>query len=544
MTPSVGTLDRAQPSGPWTRRASSAGVMVLGAIPLAGFLVWGVTRLCGTVVEARRERQPAAPEVPSARAVPKRWPGVASLPRAWHVSSAGVMVLGAIPLAAFLAWGVAHIYSTVVALVGGSEGIVMPWLVSFLLLWWVPLSWLERPRTAPPESRARLDALKVTVQIPVYNEDPDALRACLHSTLVQSRPVDRIRVVDDGSAYPDGSPMTYDDIRAELFERAAARRVEVTWDRTPNRGKRYAQMHVLADDDADVFVTLDSDSVLDSEAVAEGLKPFADPKITSVAGQVLVLNHAANLLARMTNLLYLPFTRGLRSAQSVLGRVTINSGTLAFYRARIVREAAGVYEREMFRGRPMQMNDDSMLTFYGLLAGDTVHQPSSLVFTLVPERPSHYLRQQMRWMRGTTVRHLWWLRYMPLHGVVFWSTVAEYVHIALGIAIPAVILADPGLRGHVGTLALAGVVIGTAMSYLMALRLFTVHRTDMRFHQTLLLFALAPVASVWRALVLRPMYFYAMATCHHVNRWGTRAGIEVTRGGHENVAGKGIPVPS
>ncbi|MEU3894803.1 glycosyltransferase [Streptomyces sp. NPDC045251] len=454
---------------------------------------------------------------------------MAPLPRAWHASSPAVIVLGAVPLTAFLAWGVAHVYSTVVTLVGGHEGMVLPWLVSFLLLWWVPLSWLERPRTVPPDEETALDLLKVTVQIPVYNEDPVALRGCLHSLLVQTRPVDRIRVVDDGSVYGDGSPMAYDDVRAELFERAAARGVEVTWDRTPNQGKRHAQMHVLATDDADIFVTLDSDSLLDPEAIAEGLKPFANPKVSSVAGQVIVLNHDANALTRMTNLLYLPFTRGLRSAQSVLGRVTINSGTLAFYRAHIVRDAAGVYERETFRGRPMQMNDDSMLTFYGLLAGDTVHQPSSLVFTLVPERWSHYLRQQMRWMRGTTVRHLWWLRYMPMNGVVFWSTVAEYVHIVLGLAIPAAVLADPGLRAHTGTLLLAGVVIGTAMSYLMTLRLFTVHRTDMRLHQLLLLFALAPLASVWRALVLRPMYFYAMATCHRVNRWGTRTSVEVTR---------------
>ncbi|MEU3660927.1 glycosyltransferase family 2 protein [Streptomyces sp. NPDC032940] len=442
-------------------------------------------------------------------------------------------LLGGVVLTAFLAWGVAHVCSTVAALVGGHRGMVLPWLVSFLLLWWVPLSWLERPRTVSPGQAAGLDRLRVTVQIPVYNEDPVALRGCLHSLLVQTRPVDRIRVVDDGSVRDDGSPMTYDDVRAELFERATARGLEVTWDRTPNRGKRHAQMHVLATDDADVFVTLDSDSLLDPDAIAEGLKPFADPKVTSVAGHVVVLNHDANALTRLINLLYLPFTRGLRSAQSVLGRVTINSGTLAFYRAPIVREAAGVYEHETFRGRPMQMNDDSMLTFYGLLAGDTVHQPSALVFTLAPERWSHYLRQQLRWMRGTTVRHLWWLRYMPLTGVVFWSTVAEYVHIALGLVIPVAILTDPGLRAHCGTLAVAGVAIGTAMSYLMALRLFTVRRTDMRLRQLLLLFALAPVAAAWRAVVLRPLYFYAMATCHRINRWGTRTGVEVTRSARE-----------
>ncbi|GAB2802355.1 glycosyltransferase [Streptomyces daliensis] len=456
---------------------------------------------------------------------------MAPLPRAWHVSSLWAVVLGAVPLCAFLAWGIAHVYSTVAALAGGTSGMAVPWLVSFLLLWWAPLSWLDRPRKASADEQAALDRLRVTVQVPVYNEDPDALRACLHSVLVQSRPVGRVRVVDDGSVHADGTPMTYDDVRAELLDRARARGVDVTWDRTPNRGKRHAQMHVLATDDADVFVTLDSDSVLDPEAVAEGLKPFADPKVASVAGQVVVLNHDTNTLTRMTNLLYLPFTRGLRSAQSVLGRVTINSGTLAFYRADIVRDAAGVYEHETFRGRPMQMNDDSMLTFYGLLAGDAVHQPSSLVFTLAPERWSHYLRQQMRWMRGTTVRHLWWLRYMPLTGIVFWSTIAEYVHMALGIAIPVAVLADPGLRAHAGAFVTAGLLIGGAMSYLMALRLFTVHRTDMRLRQMLLLFALAPLATAWRAVVLRPLYFYALATCHRISHWGTRSHVEVARTG-------------
>ncbi|MGR7000179.1 hypothetical protein ACU686_22435 [Yinghuangia aomiensis] len=51
-------------------------------------------------------------------------------------------------------------------------------------------------------------------------------------------------------------------------------------------------------------------------------------------------------------------------------------------------------------------------------------------------------------MRGTTVRHLWWLRYTPANGVVFWSTVGEYLHLVLGITIPAVLLAVPEYRAH------------------------------------------------------------------------------------------------
>ncbi|MFD4789312.1 hypothetical protein ACFWN1_20095 [Streptomyces sp. NPDC058459] len=67
----------------------------------------------------------------------------------------------------------------------------------------------------------------------------------------------------------------------------------------------------------------------------------------------------------------------------------------------------------------MQMNDDSLMTFYGLLDGDTVRQPSSICFTLVPVTVRHYLNQQFRWMRGTFVRTFWWFRYLPLTSVAW-----------------------------------------------------------------------------------------------------------------------------
>ncbi|MEV4564522.1 glycosyltransferase family 2 protein [Nonomuraea sp. NPDC049419] len=393
------------------------------------------------------------------------------------------------------------------------------WLLAAMLLWWLPLSWCERRIIAPPGEQARLDALRVTVQVPVYNEDPEALRACLRSVLAQSRPVTRVRVVDDGSHVP------YDDVRHAFESEAAARGVETTWDRTRNRGKRHAQMHALAEDDGDVFVTLDSDSVLDRHAVREGLAPFADPAVQSVAGQVLVLNRTAGSIGRLTGLLYLPFTLGLRSAGSVLRRVTLNSGALAFYRAGVVRRCAGAYENERFRGREMQMNDDSLLTFHALLAGRTVHQPSAMVFTLAPARLGHYARQQVRWMRGTAVRHLWWLRYLPLTSVVFWTTVAQHLHLLLMAALPVVLLARQDV--DLGAVAAAGAQAGLAMNYVMALRLFTVRRADESTGARLLAFALAPLAALWRLLVLRPLLAYAVLTCHRVGRWGTRDGVEV-----------------
>ncbi|MGR7000180.1 hypothetical protein ACU686_22440 [Yinghuangia aomiensis] len=52
-------------------------------------------------------------------------------------------------------------------------------------------------------------------------------------------------------------------------------------------------------------------------------------------------------------------------------------------------------------------------------------------------------------------------------------------------------------------------------------------RTDMTTRQTILLFAAAPIAALWRAVLLRPVYWYAMATCTRISRWGTREDVEV-----------------
>jgi cellulose synthase/poly-beta-1,6-N-acetylglucosamine synthase-like glycosyltransferase len=286
-------------------------------------------------------------------------------------------------------------------------------------------------------------------------------------------------------------------------------------------------MHVLADDPGDVFVTVDSDSVLDREAVAEGLKPFADPKVTSVAGCVLVLNSRRNLLTRLTCVLYTPFTRGFRSAQSVLKRVMVNSGTLAFYRAETVRARAGVYEHETFAGRSMQMNDDSMLTLYGMVDGDTVHQPSCFVFTLVPETWPHYRNQCMRWMRGTFVRTLWWLRYMPLGSAGFWMPVINMFELLLSVLIPVALIAGGAYEAGVDQLLVSAALVAIGMNYLISLRFFMVRRDDESFWFHLSIFALAPLAGVWRTLVLRPMHLYAIATCWKVDRWGTRQSVEV-----------------
>ncbi|MYV40787.1 glycosyltransferase [Streptomyces sp. SID1328] len=450
------------------------------------------------------------------------------IPSATYASRRRLVFFATLPLLGFVGWGVYHTFAVLAAFDGHGNHLALAWAVSFLLLWWVPLAWKEKPYTTTPRQQQQLDELTVAVQVPVYNEDEAALKLCLQSLFEQTRRPDRIHVVDDGSLDKrTGSPITYDTVRAWFSEHARTYGIEATWTRTINRGKRHAQMEVLADDPADIFITLDSDSVLDRKAIREGLKPFADPKVKSVAGMVVVLNSRDNLLTFMTSMLYLPFTRGFRSAQSVLKRVMVNSGTLAFYRGEVIRKYADAYPNETFRGRPMQMNDDSLMTLYGLLDGDTVHQPSAICFTLVPVSVRHYLNQQFRWMRGTFVRTFWWFRYLPITSVAWWMPVMEIAQLILSIAIPVALLTDASQRHNLTALLVSTTIVGLGVNWIIALRFFCMDRSDESHWYRLALFLTAPITGIWRLLILRPMYFYAMFTCWKVGKWGTRDTVEV-----------------
>lgn len=446
-------------------------------------------------------------------------------PRAWFAGNRPVLAMAGATFALLIGWGTHQAISVITVATGkGGSPMALTFAVCFLFLWWIPLAWFERPRQITTRQAATLNAMTLTVHVPVYNEDAATLQAALNSLLCQTRLPNKVHVVDDGST----DPHAYDAVRPWFIDAATALGIEVRWVRTVNRGKRHAQMETLATDDADFYCTLDSDSTLDLTAIEEGLKPFADPQVMSVAGMIVVWNSQKNFLTRLTCTLYTPFTRGYRSAQSVMGKVMVNSGTLAFYRADVIRKYAASYPHESLFGKPMQMNDDSMTTFYAMLHGKTVHQPSSVAFTLVPEKYNHYFKQQLRWMRGTFVRSFWWFRYLPMRDFAWWMPLIELAQRPLiFVLVPLFYLSLPENVDY-SRLFWTGLVVSLALNYLMCLRYFVIRRDDETLWQQLVIFALAPIAGAWRILVLRPLSTYAMLTFWKVSSWGTRAKVEVS----------------
>jgi hyaluronan synthase len=426
-----------------------------------------------------------------------------------------------------LAGGVAWVSRSVVVLVDAGHGnareFAIVYVGAFLLLTWqTTLSYLERPVRLTARQQARVDRLRVTVNVPVHNEAPGLLAACLWSLLAQSRLPQRVQVVVNGC-----SIQPYQRLLTEWRQGATVQGVQADAVQIDPASKRLAHLTTFQDDHlADVFVTIDSDTVLDRNALAEGLKPFADSRVQSVAGVGVALNWNRNLLTRLTNLWFVTFQLGLRSSLSTLGSVLVNSGALALYRSAVVREGADGYAHETFLGRPVTLSDDSMLTTLAKLRGRTVQQPTCFAFTVLPERVSHHLRQQLRWMRGSFIRSWWRMRYLPLGSYAYWMHFASWVNFVLATVVFATLfVVRPAIdRRLIPSLLVIPVLVG----YATALKYLLISRNDEPLSSQLATFLLAPIAFLWSLLVLRPLRLYAIATCLSTG-WGTRTGgVEVT----------------
>lgn len=374
--------------------------------------------------------------------------------------------------------------------------LAIPYLITKLAL-----AALYRPSRAIP-----VDG-KVAVVIPIYEEDAELLSLSLASVLAQTRKLDEIWVIDDGSS------------STECFHRAASMLKSVpgavVHRFNHNQGKRKAQAWAIARSRSDFFVTLDSDSVLDVNAINEGLRPFQDDDVMGVCGIVRVLNSKENLLTR---LIHLRFVNGFlyeRAAYSVLGSNLCNSGALSFYRTPLIQNALSDYVGQTFLGKSVNFGDDRRLTLYALQRGRVVFQSSAIVQTKVPAKFRVWCKQQVRWNKSFIRESLLLIKDLESNRVGKWLGLLEFSYWCLLTTLLAWnVMYLPLIRGSFpATKYLAFVVV---MSYARSVRVIgdggKLLQPD---------FLLAPIYGLLNLIVLVPIRLYA-ATRLADSSWGTR----------------------
>ena len=377
---------------------------------------------------------------------------------------------------------------------------------------WV-LSAFDRPVRVSATEQARLDGLRVVVTVPVYNEDRAILDRCIWALVNQSRKPQRIDVVDDGSTTVD-----YSDVRAHW--EGEHQGVEVTWERQPNAGKRRAHCLTFKSDKlADIFVTVDSDTALVHNGLEEGLKPFADPAVQSVAGIELGYNAGYNFITQIQNALQQLAQVVIGAAWSVTGDMYTNRGPFALYDADMVRELVPLYWGEMLFGRQVILGDDSLLALAGSMRGRSVQQLSAFGLTMWPETVDHHIRQRVRWARGRAVRNFWRVKYYPLRSYLFWYTVMGIYGFIAGLQIAYEMAAGwPQDKRTVG----AALLLMAIWSWLSQVRALCIKRDGETWLDQAIMVFIRPVASLWSAVILNRLVRSWGSLTLFKQRWTTR----------------------
>ncbi|MBM6405515.1 glycosyltransferase [Phycicoccus sp. CSK15P-2] len=391
-----------------------------------------------------------------------------------------------------------------------------------------------------PDPDVDLALLRVDVVVPVYNEDPELLAAGLRSIAAQDRLPRAVWVVDDGSTR-DGAP--FEVLRTEpVREALAALRVHgisVHEHRQPNAGKRHAQSVAYGRSDADVFVTVDSDTVLRHDAIDKILVPFCRPDVMSVAGTAVGQNHARSLFTRVIEIGFvMSFVHG-RMAEGAFGSVRVNCGILAAYRGEVPRRNLDRFLGQRFLSRPVRAGDDRIMTLFAKELGRCEYQPEAVAYSALPSRMSHLVRQRLRWCRSFCWGTLWLLR-RPVTSADFWFTATQVLALVMyGISMSVAVLgvASGALSASLLT---STVITAAGISLASHFRYVLLARRDEPLSQRLLVWWISPLASVLSLFVLLPLYFVAVASPRPQRTWGTRKRVEVGL----FPAGSGLELPA
>ncbi|PIC98674.1 hyaluronan synthase [Sporosarcina sp. P29] len=309
----------------------------------------------------------------------------------------------------------------------------------------------------------------VSIIIPVFNEE-EWIHKTIFGCLNQNYPIDQLEVivVDDQS-----TDLTVENIwkaverleqEDEVYKIKERLQVYVM---PKNGGKRKALVDGVAMAKHDLVVFVDSDSFLEPNAILNLVQPFQDPKMGGVSGRTDVENKYTNNITKLQVVRYYIAFRVMKAAESYFDCVTCLSGPLSCYRKSLILENQEDWLNQTFLGQPATFGDDRSMTNYILQTHRTAYQDKAICSTVVPDKFSVFLKQQMRWKRS-------WLRESLRAGTFIWRkevfmALFFYVGLIVPIAAPVVVLYNlvyvPLFHGIIPTTFLMGLFL---MAFMMS----------------------------------------------------------------------------
>ncbi len=282
---------------------------------------------------------------------------------------------------------------------------------------------------------------KIAVIMPCFNESGDLLKRSVES-VIAARGNKQILIIDDGST---------NDTKQYLQELSEKHRIFYC-SFPENKGKRHALHYAVTQlvRDCDFVVTIDSDTVLDPDALVRVVEPLKVPAIGASTGDVLLLNEKQNWLTRMIGSYYWIGLHIYKKAQSSLGMVVCCSGCLAAYRTEVVMKIIDAFVNQEFFGEKCTHSEDRHLTNLVLQNGlDVVFVPEAISHTETPATIRGFLKQQQRWKRGYireslyTLAYSWRIKPLLFLQILLWDLTIPFLSIGLMLALLVSVITQP-----------------------------------------------------------------------------------------------------
>lgn len=246
-----------------------------------------------------------------------------------------------------------------------------------------------------------------TVIVPAYNEGKqvyDTLMSLAKSDYPELKL--QLLAIDDGSK--DNTWHWIEEAKQVLGDRLAI------YKQPKNKGKRHALYRGFNMGTGEIFVTVDSDSIVNKDTLRNLVSPFVtNEQCGAVAGNIRVLNNEKALLPKMLDVSFTLSFEFVRSGESQLNSVLCTPGALAAYRATAVFACLPEWIDQKFMGRPSDIGEDRAMTNMILKQGyHVLFQRNAYAFTNVPEKYSGLYKMFIRWGRSNVRENIEMAKYV------------------------------------------------------------------------------------------------------------------------------------
>jgi biofilm PGA synthesis N-glycosyltransferase PgaC len=246
--------------------------------------------------------------------------------------------------------------------------------------------YIRRERNIRSHNFIYTDAPFVSILIPAYNESETIGETIRYTTSIDY-PNYEVIVINDGS-----SDNTKSILQDALKKYSNLRIVNVA----QNKGKANALKQGLLVSKGEIIVTIDSDAILDKDALHYIVPHFISPnnseRVGAVTGNPRIRNRTS-LLAKIQLTEYASIIGLIKRTQRIFGKVMTVSGVIAAFRKKALLDAE-MWDNDL-------ITDDIGVTWkLQRRFWDVRYEPRALCWMLVPETLTGIWKQRIRWTQG------------------------------------------------------------------------------------------------------------------------------------------------